>query len=45
MQPGDVERTFADIEAMRRDFGYAPKTVIEEGVPRFVRWYRDYHGA
>lgn len=44
IQLGDVERTFADIEAIRDDLGYRPTTRIEEGVPRFVEWYRDYHG-
>jgi UDP-glucuronate 4-epimerase len=45
MQPGDVKETFADIEAARRDLGFEPKTSIDEGIPRFVAWYRDYHGA
>ena len=43
MQPGDVHRTYADIEAIRRDLGYAPTTSIEAGVPKFVDWYRQYH--
>ncbi|MCC6926802.1 NAD-dependent epimerase/dehydratase family protein [Novosphingobium sp.] len=45
MQPGDVHKTYADISAISRDLGYAPTTSIEVGVPNFVRWYRDYHGA
>ena len=45
MQPGDVEKTYADIEAISRDLGFVPKTPIEEGVPHFVRWYREYHGV
>ena len=45
MQPGDVHKTFADISAISRDLGYAPTTSIEEGVPAFVRWYRDYHAG
>lgn len=45
MQDGDVERTYADIEAIRRDMGYEPTTPIEVGVPAFVRWYREYHGV
>ncbi len=45
MQPGDVEKTYADIEAIARDLGYAPTTSIEVGVPNFVRWYREYHGV
>ena len=44
MQPGDVRQTYADIEAISRDLGYAPTTSIEAGVPNFVRWYREYHG-
>ena len=43
MQPGDVADTFADINAIARDHGYAPTTSIDEGVPRFVKWYHDYH--
>jgi UDP-glucuronate 4-epimerase len=43
MQAGDVERTYADISAIATDLGYAPTTSIEEGVPRFVEWYREYH--
>ncbi|MDE2316069.1 MAG: NAD-dependent epimerase/dehydratase family protein, partial [Xanthomonadaceae bacterium] len=42
MQPGDVPDTWADVSALRRDVGYAPDTSIEEGVARFVAWYRDY---
>jgi UDP-glucuronate 4-epimerase len=44
MQPGDVRDTFADISAIRRDLGFEPATTIAEGVPRFVDWYRAYHG-
>jgi UDP-glucuronate 4-epimerase len=44
MQPGDVKDTFADISAIGRDLGFAPTTSIDEGVPRFVSWYREYHG-
>jgi UDP-glucuronate 4-epimerase len=45
MQPGDVKDTFADISAIERDHGFRPATAIDEGVPRFVAWYRDYHGV
>jgi UDP-glucuronate 4-epimerase len=45
MQPGDVLATYADITAIARDLGYAPTTSIEVGVPRFVEWYRWYHGV
>jgi UDP-glucuronate 4-epimerase len=44
MQPGDVPETFADIEASTRDLGFRPKTAIGEGIPRFVAWYKEYHG-
>jgi UDP-glucuronate 4-epimerase len=44
MQVGDVKETFADISAIERDHGFKPTTDISEGVPRFVAWYRDYHG-
>ena len=44
MQAGDVKETFADISAIERDHGFAPGTSIDEGIPRFVAWYRDYHG-
>ena len=44
MQIGDVKETFADISAIERDHGFQPSTTIDEGVPRFVAWYREYHG-
>jgi UDP-glucuronate 4-epimerase len=44
MQPGDVRQSFADIDAIASDLGYAPTTSIDEGVPNFVRWYREFHG-
>ena len=44
LQPGDVEETWADISATRRDLGFAPATPIDAGVPRFVAWFRSYHG-
>jgi UDP-glucuronate 4-epimerase len=43
MQPGDVPRTCADIEALARDFGFAPATPVEEGLRRFVAWYKAYY--
>ena len=44
MQMGDVKESFADIEAIRRDLGFEPTTSIDVGVPKFVEWYRTYHG-
>lgn len=44
MQPGDVPATYADIEASRRDLGFEPAISIAEGLPRFVAWYKTFHG-
>jgi len=43
MQPGDVEATFADISKSQEKLGFHPKTTMEEGISRFVEWYRKYH--
>jgi UDP-glucuronate 4-epimerase len=43
MQAGDVPDTYADVEALVNDTGYQPNTPIEEGVARFVTWYRSYY--
>ena len=43
LQPGDVPSTYADIDAVAGDLGYAPTTPIEVGVPAFVRWYRGFY--
>ena len=43
IQPGDVPATFADVDDLIRDIGFKPATTIEEGVARFVEWYRDYY--
>jgi UDP-glucuronate 4-epimerase len=43
MQPGDVPATYADVEALVQDVGFAPKTPIAHGVREFVRWYREYY--
>ncbi|HTT83220.1 MAG TPA: NAD-dependent epimerase/dehydratase family protein [Rhizomicrobium sp.] len=44
-QPGDVPSTCADIEASRRNLGFEPTTPIQDGIPRFVRWYREHYGV
>jgi UDP-glucuronate 4-epimerase len=44
MQPGDVEATYADITQASAKLGFAPKTSIAEGIPKFVAWYRSYYG-
>ncbi|MFA6020425.1 MAG: NAD-dependent epimerase [Rhodospirillales bacterium] len=43
MQPGDVRETYADIEPIQKDCGYQPKTTIDEGVPKFIDWYRSFY--
>ena len=45
MQPGDVPATFADVQDLAEAVDFAPRTSIEEGVRRFVAWYKDYYGA
>ena len=42
IQPGDVEKTFADISDSKKELGFSPKTQINEGVPKFIKWYKDY---
>lgn len=43
LQPGDVPDTYADVEALVADVGYKPSTTIEQGIERFVAWYKDYY--
>lgn len=45
LQKGDVERTFADIDASRRDLDFDPDTSLDRGIPKFVDWYRAANGA
>jgi UDP-glucuronate 4-epimerase len=45
LQPGDVPDTYADVTDLVRDTGYKPATRVEDGVARFVAWYRDYYKA
>jgi UDP-glucuronate 4-epimerase len=42
VQPADVPATWADISESKRDLDFQPRVPLEEGIPRFVRWYRDY---
>jgi len=44
-QPGDVAETFADIEPLTRATGYTPQVSLQQGLPRFAQWYRDYYGS
>jgi UDP-glucuronate 4-epimerase len=43
MQPGDVQRTYADIEASRRDLGFEPTIPISVGIPKLVEWYKGHY--
>lgn len=43
MQPGDVPVTYADSEALERDFGFTPKIGIREGLRAFAEWYKEYY--
>ncbi|CAM3346844.1 NAD-dependent epimerase [Zobellia roscoffensis] len=43
MQPGDVERTWADVDDLIRDYDYQPNTSVKNGVQKFVEWYSDYY--
>ncbi len=44
MQSGDVKETYADITETTALTGYKPKTTIEDGIPKFVAWFKEYHG-
>lgn len=44
MQLGDVYQTYADIEELKRDTGFAPKTKLSDGINKFVEWYKKYYG-
>jgi UDP-glucuronate 4-epimerase len=43
LQPGDVVETWADVDDLVMDVGFAPKTTLEEGIKRFVEWYKEYY--
>ncbi len=43
MQPGDVPASFADVEDLQNDVGFKPNTSIEEGIGKFLEWYREYY--
>ena len=45
LPPGDVLKTRADVSDLRRAVGFAPATALEDGVQRFVEWYRDFHAS
>jgi UDP-glucuronate 4-epimerase len=43
MQPGDVLKTFADVETLKNDFGYEPKVSLKKGITEFAKWFRNYY--
>jgi UDP-glucuronate 4-epimerase len=43
LQPGDVPATYADVDDLKAAVGFSPRTSIEDGIERFVRWYRDFY--
>ena len=45
MQPGDVQKTTAGVQALEEAVGFRPRTTVEEGIAKFVEWYRDYYGV
>ncbi len=45
LQPGDAPATYADVNDLERDTGFKPRTPLEEGIERFVEWYREYYGV
>lgn len=45
MQPGDVEKTWADVHSLQKDFGYTPDTSIAQGVSEFIKWYKNYYSS
>jgi len=44
LQPGDVPKTYADVDALVADVGFKPATPIEDGIAKFIAWYRSYYG-
>ena len=44
MQPGDVPVTYADTEALERDYGYKPSTSLRDGLRKFAEWYSEFYG-
>jgi UDP-glucuronate 4-epimerase len=45
LQAGDVVSTYADVEELRKDFGYSPTVSVKDGVEKFVKWYRGYYNV
>jgi len=43
MQDGDVKSTYADVSDLINDFGYKPNTLLEDGIKKFVKWYKEFY--
>src|SRR5690625_3346961 len=43
MQPGDVQRTYADVSDLEQDIKFKPSTTVEQGLQKFVKWYKEYY--
>lgn len=43
MQPGDVPKTYADVQELERDFGFKPSTSVQEGLDKFAQWYKEFY--
>lgn len=43
IQPGDVEKTYADVDTLKREFQYKPSTSVEHGIQKFIEWYKDFY--
>ena len=43
IQAGDVEKTYADVQSLIDYIDYKPKTIIQEGIGKFVKWYKNYY--
>ena len=43
LQPGDVPETFAEIDSSKKELGFKPTTKISEGIPKFIKWFKEYH--
>lgn len=43
MQPGDVKKTWANVDHLIKDYGYKPKTLVKDGIKNFIDWYKEYH--
>ena len=43
LQPGDVPDTYASVDNLKKQFNYKPSTSIDDGVSKFVKWYKEYY--